>query len=913
MPEVELRADFDRDGRLSGSATEYAARTAGHGAVVAINLDRDGRSIPAAARVERPVQLDHALPTKTGADGDPIALQVVVSTAAVARFTSLALRVAGDNAEALALVDSRARVVRPASARVGQVEFALPLRAGRHAFRLEASRVPGSPLGQADGALRLSAVARDAAGVESTVDESRLLMSRFLVLDDLAAAQALYICNLPDNVPSVRDVRAGVASARPPVTVREVALADNVGDGWVQDQFQLGYMVAPGRTMRALLHMPRFRTNAQLGATQRNLAELVRTHFPSTDLGLIDDFWQRTVPLEHQGGTARLSFTDSEAAFRVLHRVVSAQDFLRDALERLCAAAGSLGISPAPTQCTNLPPPMLTVPSLRLQLPELERRVEAVVRQLLPEATSSQRTGIEALRDRVRRVMREVNRTLAVSGTQGSEVFELLVSGTTFRLEAAALLELHRVVEEMHDSLVYGGNIEASPPVDGHPFGKIVIGEGDVRPLDGPLRELFDSSSEVQPVVTVDTTWLAVGHVDEVLTFLPDRASDGHVVLRASPEVAVALIDKASDLYFGGVSIHHPDRIQPWRPLTTARHRMSAGSHPVTRLFRGKLWLHAHPRATAYGSEEGGTPDDYQDMGEVLNPPRIYLRMVDWYDGLLTSSLAPYYPDSTQDVHYYSAALSAWELEFFEGGTNEVIVEEQLTALDELLADEFPALPVHRVPVVFDRAPLGDESPRLGVAVTAAFTPNLVNLQFVNGTVLIPHPFGPRMAPADAAAVVAGVLRDEGLGAIAGRVSPRYFTRHRLDTVQVWLNASLQDGRIQTPFGSAADLAREFADGFPGVSWSEIESRIQRANRSAFDASGRLRDGWRLIKIPERTVDLFQAYTHVILDALGLRAHWVDSWFYHVRLGEIHCGTNVLRTVPRTRTPWWDRIPVSSP
>ena len=41
---------------------------------------------------------------------------------------------------------------------------------------------------------------------------------------------------------------------------------------------------------------------------------------------------------------------------------------------------------------------------------------------------------------------------------------------------------------------------------------------------------------------------------------------------------------------------------------------------------------------------------------------------------------------------------------------------------------------------------------------------------------------------------------------------------------------------------------------------------------------------------------MFQLYTHALLTMLGVTVQWVDSWYYHVHDGGIHCGTNVLRT-----------------
>lgn len=902
MPDVELRADYDRDGRLSGSAAEYAARGAGHGAILGVNVDRDGRALPAAARVAGVVPLDFTRPTKDGRDRDPLDLHVVVAPAALAGFSSLALRVRGDNADAVGLLDDRARVLSPTRSRSGEVEFALPLQSGRHGFKLEARRVPGSPLGQSDGALAVHVIGRDASGAETAIDAGRFQLARFLVLDDLAPARQLYICDLPDNHPSVRDVRDGLAGLSPAVALRVVDMADSLGDGWLQDQFQLGYVVTPAGTMRAVLHLPRLRKNAQIGPNQRNLAQLVRTHFPSTNLGLIEDFWRRQVPIRHRGGVTPVAFEVSEEAFRILHKVLAAEDFLREAIMRLCAAAPHMGVSTQPPQCANLPAPMSSLPLIRTQLPELQRRVERLVTTLLPKATHSQEPGLRAIRARARALMREIDRQLAVAPDTGGEVFELALSVQTFRIEGGDLVDLHDKVTRMHDSLVYGGNIEASPPLSTHPFGKVVIGEGNDRLMDPPLRDLFDASDAIQPVVSIDTSWLGVGHVDELICFLPDRnADDRHVILRASPEVAFALFDKASELYRSGISSLHPDNFSNWRPLTIARHEMGNGSHPVTRLFRGKLWLHAHPQPPAPPDEEGGRPG--QEIGEIHNPPRIYLRMVDWFGGILSDTLAPYYPHSDLDTHYYKAAISPWEIEFFDGGTNQAIVDQKLGELDRVLQEEFSEFTTIKVPVLFDRVR------ELGAGATAAFTPDVVNLQYVNGRVLIPNPFGPRMRPDDAIQVVQHVLRAQGLGRVAGNVSARWLRRRRLDVTEIWINPDMDGGTRSTPFRSVSDLAREFRDGFPhDMPRAEIEDRLRRANRSAFDGSGDLKSGWRKIVIPENTVDLFQAYTQAVVESLNVQLQWVDCWFYHVRFGEIHCGTNVLRSTPSVRTPWWTRL-----
>jgi protein-arginine deiminase len=50
--------------------------------------------------------------------------------------------------------------------------------------------------------------------------------------------------------------------------------------------------------------------------------------------------------------------------------------------------------------------------------------------------------------------------------------------------------------------------------------------------------------------------------------------------------------------------------------------------------------------------------------------------------------------------------------------------------------------------------------------------------------------------------------------------------------------------------------------------------------------------------------DVFRAQLEGALAPLGVGVGWVDAWEYlHLRSGEVHCGTNALRALPRT--PWW--------
>lgn len=69
------------------------------------------------------------------------------------------------------------------------------------------------------------------------------------------------------------------------------------------------------------------------------------------------------------------------------------------------------------------------------------------------------------------------------------------------------------------------GNLEVSPPVAGHPFGRVYYGlTGGTVGLDEELRAFLGSQS-VQAPFSIPTSWLCVGHVDELSSFVPDPSS----------------------------------------------------------------------------------------------------------------------------------------------------------------------------------------------------------------------------------------------------------------------------------------------------------------------------------------------------------------------------------------------------
>jgi protein-arginine deiminase len=87
------------------------------------------------------------------------------------------------------------------------------------------------------------------------------------------------------------------------------------------------------------------------------------------------------------------------------------------------------------------------------------------------------------------------------------------------------------------------GNLESSPPTAAHLDGRVIHGR-NVRTGTSFHPEViaFLAAQGIQPPVWIDTSWLLIKHVDEIVTFLP--GADGHcVILVPDPEAGLSMLD----------------------------------------------------------------------------------------------------------------------------------------------------------------------------------------------------------------------------------------------------------------------------------------------------------------------------------------------------------------------------------
>ncbi|MFI5735987.1 protein-arginine deiminase family protein [Kribbella sp. NPDC051587] len=104
----------------------------------------------------------------------------------------------------------------------------------------------------------------------------------------------------------------------------------------------------------------------------------------------------------------------------------------------------------------------------------------------------------------------------------------------------------------LDDLLNMGGNLEALPPYDGYPQGRVLYGAGARRPDPAYLKLV--TGQGYQPPVTIDSSWLMVGHADETTHVVRANNARGWTLAVADPRLAAKLLRDVQQ--HGGGSQH---------------------------------------------------------------------------------------------------------------------------------------------------------------------------------------------------------------------------------------------------------------------------------------------------------------------------------------------------------------------
>lgn len=122
--------------------------------------------------------------------------------------------------------------------------------------------------------------------------------------------------------------------------------------------------------------------------------------------------------------------------------------------------------------------------------------------------------------------------------------------------DVAAVQEYDPKRGQRFDTLNSFGNLETIPPYafngESFPLGRILRGSTATYYPDQSFQRMLDAQ-KVQPTVTIDTSWLLVAHVDEIVSFVKANTPRGWVMLVNDATMAKKMLEDASAAGYGNV------------------------------------------------------------------------------------------------------------------------------------------------------------------------------------------------------------------------------------------------------------------------------------------------------------------------------------------------------------------------
>lgn len=305
-----------------------------------------------------------------------------------------------------------------------------------------------------------------------------------------------------------------------------------------------------------------------------------------------------------------------------------------------------------------------------------------------------------------------------------------------------------------------GGNVLASPPFSMFPHGRLVVGRSLHPALKEFLRRQKVQTGADGELLELDTDWLKVGHVDEILAFVASRGKPGFRVVLPDFGAGLRLLADAPAeraLFYGPGSAETAGSVvaagpryleaaadlpgKPWRYLRIIR---GAGAGQVARIRKvegrrvaiDRVWdLRGASAAHVLRSAQDSRCETMPIWAETPDATSRYLAVEStrmWRDG--TGEEFPALMAAGELAHdpalRKTATLCTARLWAKDGG-----IPRLLEALNCRAAQ------VLRLPVLFSSDEHGEYA--------AAWLPNPVNLVPLDDSVVLLRPFGPRVDPAN--------------------------------------------------------------------------------------------------------------------------------------------------------------------
>ncbi|MEL7038978.1 MAG: protein-arginine deiminase family protein [Cyanobacteria bacterium J06592_8] len=112
-----------------------------------------------------------------------------------------------------------------------------------------------------------------------------------------------------------------------------------------------------------------------------------------------------------------------------------------------------------------------------------------------------------------------------------------------------------RTLDPVNQWLDWYGNLEVTPPLENHPMGRIYYGRADGETLHPDVLDFLKSQKVQGPPIEIDTSWLMVRHVSEIINFIPSQTGEP-LLLIVSPKAGLKLLEDLADKGYEGAAIN---------------------------------------------------------------------------------------------------------------------------------------------------------------------------------------------------------------------------------------------------------------------------------------------------------------------------------------------------------------------
>lgn len=436
--------------------------------------------------------------------------------------------------------------------------------------------------------------------------------------------------------------------------------------------------------------------------------------------------------------------------------------------------------------------------------------------------------------------------------------------------------------DDMQSSFNFGGNIMISPPVteDTQQIPKNAAGPTIPAHPQAPFGKIIVGDSETGSIAKILRIFLTSQKVQPVIPIDTSWLLVGHV------DEFLSFVPSQKDSSTPFKALYADPELMIFMIQETRR--VSGTGIRQTNFFRGKYY---------HDKNEVGLFEE--SLNDLLVPS---LNLISYNNKLQTQKLNP--------------------------------IKERLQQGLKMLKNDFISMPV----AFFATLEVSSSYK------TSAKTVNIVNLQYINGHILLPRPFGPRLSMDSAKNVVSACLKKAGINItdiivnypedkgfwtwqekftavtdialsyllcannnVEERPLSENETKNIISHLKVNFHKKSENDRFEPRKKYIENTDPSIKSGI-----ENLEKKIVAKNADKFQEhpvfGGLVVRAPCKIWIPEETVDVIELYVYTIFKSLlGIpetNVHFIDDWIYHLAHGEVHCASVAERTIDSSIIDW---------